>query len=112
MEPRLKSEFWVQAQLRKLDQDCIPAVISRRGDPDAGAIYIKLIHARDLVVVLSPSRTAEGERAWLQGTGAEPVIEPEADAYLARQADFDPDIWVIEVEDPKHQYRLDAPILT
>ena len=31
--------------------------------------------------------------------GSEPVSENEATGYLARQRDFDPDLWIIEVED-------------
>ena len=112
MEARLKSEFWVKAQLRLLDQACISAVIGKRGDPDAGAIYLKIIYDRTNVVVLSPSRNIDGEQVWIRGTGNESVSEPEADAYLSRQMDFDPDIWVLEIEDPKEAYQPDRPIIS
>ena len=29
----------------------------------------------------------------------DPTPESDADAYLARQIDFDPDIWIVAVED-------------
>ena len=104
MEARLKANIWIKAQLRFLDLRCIPAVISRRGDPDAGAIFIKLINGRGQAMVLSPGFGRDGERGWTRGTGSEPVPETEADAYLDRQADFDPDIWVLEIEDAKGLY--------
>jgi hypothetical protein len=37
---------------------------------------------------------------------AKPVNREEADTYLRREADFDPDIWVIEVEDKQGRHFL------
>ena len=39
------------------------------------------------------------------------VKEPDADAYLQRQATYDPDLWVLEIEDPKGLFALDEPVL-
>ena len=39
---RLKSEIWVKAYLRRCAVAGIDAVLLRRGDVDAGAIYIKV----------------------------------------------------------------------
>ena len=33
------------------------------------------------------------------------------EAYLARQLDFDPDLWIVEIEDPARLWDPDAPIL-
>ena len=35
--------------------------------------------------------------------------EAEVDAALARQRGYDPDLWVVEVEDPRGRHLLDAP---
>jgi hypothetical protein len=35
--------------------------------------------------------------------------EADVDAAMARQRDFDPDLWVIEVEDRAGRHLLDAP---
>lgn len=110
MEARLKAKIWIQAQLRLLDLHCIHAVISRHGDEDAGAIYIKLIRSRTDVTVYSPRTGPNGERGWGRGTGPEPVAEYQADDYITRQANFDPDIWVLEIEDPKGLYGIDGPV--
>ena len=38
--------------------------------------------------------------------------EPEVDAALARQRQFDTDVWVIEVEDRQGRHMLDEPGLS
>ena len=98
-EPRVKAELWVRMVLRLGDRDGRPGVVVRRGDIDAGGILV-VLRGRAGVAVLSQVRAADGDAAWMRATGAEPVDEPTADAYVARQLKFDPDLWVLEFEAP------------
>ncbi len=106
MEPRLKSRLWIAAEIRRCAVADIVAVVARRGDPDAGAILLKVNRFAGGSVVYSGSYGLNGERVWIAGTGAAPVPEPDADAYIDRQRDRDPDLWVLEIEDPRARYAL------
>jgi hypothetical protein len=107
-QPRIKSSIWVQAQLRLCDRAVIPFVVMRRGDPDAGAILIKLDRGQNGFVVLTRGYSADGRQVWVLATGDQPVTEADADAYLKRQTEFDPDIWIIAIEDAAGRYQPDG----
>jgi len=85
--------------LRLADRDGRPGVVLRKGDADAGGVLV-VLHGRDGLCVLSQMRGADGAMAWMRATGAAPVDQAAADAYVARQVRFDPDIWVLEFEAP------------
>ena len=57
-----------------------------------------MLRGREGLAVLSQLRSADGDLAWMRATGAAPVDQETADAYVARQVKFDPDLWVIEFE--------------
>ena len=111
MEARLKSGIWVKALIRRCDLAAIGVAVVARGDNDAGAILLKL-NGRDAgCAVLSQTRRPNGALVWMRATGAEPVPEPDADAYIARQRGRDPDLWVIEIDSASPDGVLDGPIL-
>src|SRR5579872_785266 len=107
MEARLKSQVQVQALIRRCDLAAIGAVVTARGDPDAGAILIKLYDRQTGAAVLTQTRRADGTLVWMRVTGAAPVAEADADAYVARQRQYDPDLWVVEIETAAPETVLD-----
>jgi hypothetical protein len=109
---RLKSHIWVSAYLRRLNSSFISAALVRRGDSDAGAIYIKVARLDGTCQVYAPlsAHLAEAipDDALIldEGRAWQPVYSPhaeeaKADEYLAKQANRDPDIWILEVEMPE-----------
>ena len=112
MEARLKSGIRVQALIRRCDLAAIGVALVARGDADAGAILVKL-NGRDAgCTVLAQARRPDGEAVWMRATGALPVAEAEADAYIARQRGRDPDLWVVEIDGASPDAVIDAPILS
>jgi len=104
---RLTAEFWVHAYLTRLRLNDIAAFVTSHGDDTSGAVLVKLNtldgHARAF------HRTFDlmtGARKWdLLAEGPEPDI----DASIRKQRGFDPDLWVIEVEDRAGRHLLDEP---
>jgi hypothetical protein len=110
MEARLKSAMWIKALIRRCDLAAIPVAVVNRGDDDAGAILLKF-NGRDIgCLVLAQARGKDGELLWVRATGAEPVAEADADAYIERQRRRDPDLWVIEIENGSTGTLIDARI--
>ncbi len=109
-QSRLKADIWVKALIRQLDSDCITAVVVRSGDPRAGAVYLKTNDLGGSCRVYSRSYGREGKRVWSPATGDTPVPEDQADDYIRRQVKFDPDCWVIEIEDTAGRFDVTALI--
>jgi hypothetical protein len=108
---RLKSELWVKAYIRRCQIEGAAAALVRRGDTDAGAIYIKVSRLDGSALLFGPAPAgldaAREERHWQPHLQPGPAPESDADAYLARQVEFDPDVWIVEVEDTAGRHFLD-----
>lgn len=96
---RLSTDFWVFAYLARLEAEAIPAHLVAKGDPMAGAVIVKVATMNGRASLHHRALGPDFERIW--APLAEDVEEAEADAILARQRGFDPDLWIVEVEDPK-----------
>jgi hypothetical protein len=110
-EARLKTEIWVQACVRRGNADGIAVTVIHKGDPARGSVIVKLNRFAQGCIVLAETRDEEGGRAWIRGTGPEPVAEQAADEYVTRNRRYDPDLWVIEVEDRDGRLPFDGKIL-
>ncbi len=100
-EARLKTEVLVQAGFRYCQQALLAAVLRRRGDEDAGALLVKVSRLDGTAAVFARMPTLEGGHAWRRTTGDGWIAEADAEERLAREIEFDPDVWIVEVEDPE-----------
>lgn len=107
----LTTGIWVSAQVRICDRAFIPATIVRHGNDESGTVLVKVNRFEQGVTVYAQATSLDGEQAWSRGTGPKPVTEAEADAYIERQVKYDPDVWVLEIEDRKGQYKLDGKVV-
>ena len=111
-EKRLKTYIWVQAQQWRCSQLSVPFYVTHKGEESAGAVILKIALLDGRCRVYSQIRKADGSPAWQSRTeDGFPLPERAADDYIAKQLDFDPDLWVLEVEDPKGLYEVDGEIV-
>ncbi|MBV1867449.1 MAG: DUF1491 family protein [Marinosulfonomonas sp.] len=107
---RLTADLWVSAYLTRLRLVNIPAFVTSKGDATAGAVFVKLNTLDGNAVAYQRSfDLMTGDRRWIVLCEG---VEREVDAALVRQGEFDPDLWVLEVEDRQGRHLLDEPGLS
>lgn len=107
MNARLATDLWVSAYLARLRLADIPAFITRKGDKTAGSVLVKLNSLDGNAKVFQRSfELMTGARAWVVLAEGPEV---EVDQSIMAQARFDPDLWVIEVEDRAGRHLLEEP---
>jgi hypothetical protein len=111
---RLKSGIWVAAYLRRCQTEGVFGAVRRRGAEEAGAVFI-IVNRLDGTATLSgpapqsafdDSQPADRIFNAVLG-GAAPVPEGEIEARLAREMGFDPDVWIVEIEERGGRHFLD-----
>ncbi len=111
MEARLKTHMQVGAAVRAGAVQGITVTVAHKGEPDSGALLLKLNQGPKGCTVLSQMRDLNGELVWMRATGAEPVPESECDAYIEKSLRRDPDLWVVEIEDREGRHLFDGRVL-
>jgi hypothetical protein len=102
---RLKTALWVAAYLRRCQVEGAFAVVRRRGAEEAGAIFIRICRLDGTSDLFGPAPQSEFDAAGDTDRAFSPSLKqlPSPDAavenYLAREIKFDPDVWIVEVED-------------
>jgi hypothetical protein len=111
MEHLLKTNIWAQALVRRAQGEGASAFIVRKGDADAGAVLVKASTLDGRARLYAPAQNEQGERVWLDlSTGPLGDEDRAIDAHIARRADRDPDLWVIEIEDRAGRHFLTEPV--
>ena len=113
---RLKSTIWVAAYLRRAQVEGIAAVLRRRGAEEAGAIFIKLNRLDGTAELFGPAPQSAfddahpSDRAFVRSFGEAAVPEAKVEERIAREIRFDPDAWIVEVEDRAGRHFLDRVV--
>jgi hypothetical protein len=84
----------------------VSAVLRRRGAAEAGAIFVKVDHLNGRATLYQPapqSAAADAppgvERLFACAHTGPSIDSGEAEERLKREIAFDPDLWIVEVED-------------
>jgi hypothetical protein len=111
---RLKTALWVAAYLRRCQVEGVYAVVRRRGAEEAGAVFVRISRLDGTSDLFGPAPQSAfdavpgAERAFSPSLVSQPSPDAAIETYLAREIKFDPDIWVVEVEDGVGRNFLDV----
>lgn len=108
--PRLKAGIFVRALIRRVAVVGASAFVVRSGAEDAGAIILKISKLDGTVLVLNQVRGARGDLSWAQALGGW-TDEARAAAWCDKQVKFDPDLWIVEIEDREGRTFVDEPVI-
>lgn len=113
---RLHSQIWVAAFIRQVQAQGAQAMLTRRGESMAGAIYIKVNMLDGNALLYSPAPALDLnetiDRVWMSEFGDAPRPEPEIDLFLKGQVQFDADIFIVEVEDKEGRHFLGEQLVS
>jgi len=111
---RVTSDFWVSAFIRRVGLAGGFATLRRRGAAEAGAIAVTVSRGADRLVALylqAPQSAFDEERpsdrlfvpAWPEVF----VEDMRVTEKLAREVSYDPDLWIVDVDDRDGRCFLD-----
>ena len=96
-----RSDLWVSAFVRRHNDIGKICVVSRKGDPIAGQIFIEIDHLNGTVSLLTPAPSTarvDGDEDRLFVKRFDHGTPDEVRTRIEREAKFDPDLWVVSLE--------------
>lgn len=103
---RLKTSVRAAALIRRAQSAGAFAAVLRRGDPDAGALWVIVRRGAELSRY-TEQMAMSGSREWYQDG---PFDEAELGLKTNKAVDRDPDLWIVEIEDAQGRAFLDGEI--
>lgn len=113
---RLKSAIWVAAYVRRCHVEGAFAAVRRRGAEEAGAIFVKVNRLDGTAELFGPAPQSvfeaarPADRLFNRCLPQQETSEAKVEERLARELRFDPDVWIIEVEDRAGRHFLDQVV--
>ena len=108
--PRLKAGIFVRAVIRRAQVEGASAFVVRKGAEEAGAVILTLSRLDGTCLLLNQARNGKGELVWARPLG-DLGEEAKARSWLDKQIRFDPDLWIVEIEDREGRAFVDEPIV-
>lgn len=99
-DDRLPTYLLIDATLTQLYARGAGVYVVNRGDKTGGLLLVKISDTKGICRLQTQQRDFEGVLHWIDVLDEETPDEKKADDYIRRAIDRDPDLWVIEVEDP------------
>jgi len=108
---RVTSDFWVAAYIRRCHTAGAYAVVRRRGSEESGAIFVVIdrLNGSRTLFEPAPQSAIDGtreDRMFIPVEGLGDGVDV-LEARLTREIRYDPDLWIVEVEDRNGRHFLD-----
>lgn len=110
-EPRIATEIWVQAGIRQCQSRGLGVYVMNKGAEYSGTVIVKINTLTDGCHVYSQIRDMDGNLGWMPAFDNGAVEERMADDYIRRAVSRDPDVWVVEIEDPSGEMPFEGKIV-
>ncbi|MDE2578744.1 MAG: DUF1491 family protein [Hyphomicrobiales bacterium] len=108
---RLRADIFVAALIRRVEVAGAVAMLRRRGAAEAGAIFVKVDRLNGTAALFAPAPQSEiaddGARRFARVHKEDWIAPGDIEARLKRERDFDPDLWIVEIEDKQGRSFLD-----
>jgi len=106
MENRIPTYLWVEAEIRRIQSQGLPVYVAHRGDKTGGTVIQKIANMAGDCKLIGQQRDLSGQLVWIHLLQDEIVSEFEADKYIKKSIERDPDLWVVEIEDKEMTEKL------
>ena len=109
---RVTSSLWVGAYVRRCFAEGAFAAVVRHGAEEAGAIFVVVDRLNGSADLYGPAPQATfiesrpSERMFQRIAAEEPLVA--VNARIEREAQFDPDLWVVSIDDRDGRSFLDT----
>lgn len=112
MEPeaRLPTGLWVSALQRRVEAAGAFFMVLRRGDAERGDVLVSVLGGTRRVQLFGRELQMDGTRPFAdllkEGT------EQELTERVGRAVDRDPDVWLVEIDDPEGRHFLTEMVIS
>jgi hypothetical protein len=96
----LATSFLVEARIRQCNGRGVPACLVHRGEAERGAILLILDRRDQGCELWVQTRDMQGALGWMRAQPDRMLTSLDARDYTERALARDPDLWVVEIEDP------------
>ena len=107
---RLRSDIWVDAYRRRCEKLGGFVTVCRRGSGEAGVIFLCVNRADRMVDVYGPAPQSAYTQAGMSRKflrlNKEPWTLLDMEPFLDKQMRFDPDLWILDIDDGRGRHFL------
>ena len=107
---RLRSDIWVDAYRRRCEKLGGFVTLRRRGASEAGAIFLCVSGPDRLLDLYGPAPQTAYAHAGMSRKflrlNREPWTALDLEPYLDKQLRFDPDLWLLDIDDTRKRHFL------